>query len=95
MATDVLRQPGVVGGPRVSCKAQQPTENINQSLKASLSQVVLMTPGEVPIASAINSRGYTFLDNTTMTGMYAQAIGAATVVIERASFGPLCLICAK
>lgn len=48
------------------------------------SPVVLMTPGETPIWGSITpSRGYSFLDNTTMTGLYAQAIGAATVVIER------------
>jgi hypothetical protein len=43
-----------------------------------------MTPGEVPIGRSISSGlGYTYLDNTTMPGMYAQALGAATVVIER------------
>jgi hypothetical protein len=44
-----------------------------------------MTPGENPITAAINSgRGYTYLDNTTMSGAYAQALGAAAVVVERA-----------
>lgn len=52
------------------------------------SPVVLMTPGETPIWGSITpSRGYSFLDNTTMTGLYAQAIGAATVVIEHRYFG--------
>ena len=53
-------------------------------LKPSIFQVVFMTPGEVPIGNAINTaRGYSFLTNTTMTGAYAQALGAAVVVIER------------
>ncbi len=48
------------------------------------SPVVIMTPGEVSILTAINSaRGYTYLDNTTLTGAYAQALGAAVVVLER------------
>lgn len=43
-----------------------------------------MTPGEEPIIRSVSSSlGYTFLQNTTMPGMYAQAIGAATVVLER------------
>ena len=44
-----------------------------------------MTPGGSSLYGAIsaNGRGYSFLDNTTMTGLYAQAIGAATVVVER------------
>ncbi|KAL2264240.1 hypothetical protein VTK26DRAFT_9016 [Humicola hyalothermophila] len=50
--------------------------------------VVLMTPGEVPIGAAINSGGgYSFLSNTTTTGAYAQALGAAVVVIEHRYFG--------
>lgn len=45
-----------------------------------------MTPGEVPIWRSVSSSlGYNYLENTTMSGMYAQAIGAATVVIERSS----------
>ncbi len=28
-------------------------------------------------------QGYTFLDNSTITGMYAQALGAAIVIVER------------
>ncbi|KAK3329999.1 serine carboxypeptidase S28-domain-containing protein [Apodospora peruviana] len=52
------------------------------------SPVVLMTPGEVPMSGAVSSgQGYTFLDNTTMVGMHAQAIGAATVVLEHRYFG--------
>jgi len=43
-----------------------------------------MTPGEESIVTAINSgRGFTYLDNTTMSGAYAQALGAAVVVLER------------
>lgn len=52
------------------------------------SPVVIMTPGEEPITTAINSgRGYTYLDNTTMSGAYAQALGAAVVVLEHRYFG--------
>ncbi|SPQ18412.1 1ecd5953-aef9-4d56-9d1e-01720dce280a [Thermothielavioides terrestris] len=52
------------------------------------SPVVLMTPGENPITSAVDSaRGYTYLDNTTMTGALAQALGAAVVVLEHRYFG--------
>ncbi|KAK3309856.1 peptidase S28 [Chaetomium strumarium] len=52
------------------------------------SPVVLMTPGENPITAAINSgRGYTYLDNTTLSGAYAQALGAAAVVVEHRYFG--------
>jgi hypothetical protein len=44
-----------------------------------------MTPGEVPITSAINSGlGYSYLANTTLSGTYAEALGAAAVVVERA-----------
>jgi hypothetical protein len=43
-----------------------------------------MTPGENPIGYSIDSTlGYTYLDNTTLTGAYAQALGAAVVVLER------------
>ena len=46
-----------------------------------------MTPGEESITTAVNSgRGYTYLDNTTLSGAYAQALGAAVVVLERACF---------
>jgi hypothetical protein len=46
-----------------------------------------MTPGEEPILTAVNSgRGFTYLDNTTMSGTYAQALGAAVVVLERTYF---------
>ncbi|KAA8630380.1 hypothetical protein SMACR_01209 [Sordaria macrospora] len=52
------------------------------------SPVVFMTPGEEPIIRSVSSSlGYTFLQNTTMPGMYAQAIGAATVVLEHRYFG--------
>ncbi len=47
-----------------------------------------MTPGEESIVTAINSgRGFTYLDNTTMSGAYAQALGAAVVVLERKYLG--------
>ncbi len=47
-------------------------------------QVVLMTPGEDVIDSYVDPRaGYTFLDNSTLPGLYAQALGAAVVVVER------------
>jgi hypothetical protein len=43
-----------------------------------------MTPGEEPLIGSVSpGRGYTFVDNTTMPGLYAQALGAATVVLER------------
>ncbi|KAK4129134.1 hypothetical protein N657DRAFT_660587 [Parathielavia appendiculata] len=52
------------------------------------SPVVLMTPGETPITTAINSaRGYTYLSNTTLSGAYAEALGAAAVVVEHRYFG--------
>ncbi|GAB1310625.1 Serine-type peptidase-like protein [Madurella fahalii] len=52
------------------------------------SPVVMMTPGETPIWNAVSANlGYSYLANTTMTGMYAQAIGAATVVLEHRYFG--------
>ncbi|KAK3393284.1 peptidase S28 [Podospora didyma] len=52
------------------------------------SPVVLMTPGEVPMVGSVSpGRGYTFVDNTTMVGAYAEAIGAATVVLEHRYFG--------
>ncbi|KAK0734689.1 serine carboxypeptidase S28-domain-containing protein [Lasiosphaeria miniovina] len=52
------------------------------------SPVVIMTPGEVPMVGSVSpGLGYTFVDNTTMVGMYAQAIGAATVVLEHRFFG--------
>ena len=44
----------------------------------SLVQVVLFTPGEVAAA------GYTgYLTNKTITGLYAEAIGGAVVLLER------------
>jgi hypothetical protein len=44
-----------------------------------------MTPGEEEILRSVNAGfGYSFLSNTTMTGTYAQALGAAVVVAERA-----------
>jgi hypothetical protein len=53
-------------------------------------QVVLMTPGEDPIMSAVNlGLGYSYLSNTTMSGKYAEALGAAVVVVERAFAGYL------
>ncbi|KAK3694474.1 peptidase S28 [Podospora appendiculata] len=52
------------------------------------SPVVLMTPGETPITGSVSSGlGYSFLENTTMTGTYAQSLGAATVVVEHRYFG--------
>ncbi|KAK3951670.1 serine carboxypeptidase S28-domain-containing protein [Pseudoneurospora amorphoporcata] len=52
------------------------------------SPVVFMTPGEEPIIRSVSSSlGYTFLQNTTMPGMYAQAIGTVTVVLEHRYFG--------
>ena len=43
-----------------------------------------MTPGEEEILRSVNAGfGYSFLSNTTMTGTYAQALGAAVVVAER------------
>ncbi|KAK4156143.1 peptidase S28 [Chaetomidium leptoderma] len=52
------------------------------------SPVVIMTPGETPITTAINSgRGYSYLSNTTMSGTYAEALGAAVVVLEHRYFG--------
>jgi hypothetical protein len=43
-----------------------------------------MTPGETPIWSAVDAgSGISYLDDTTMPGIYARAIGAAVVVIER------------
>lgn len=43
-----------------------------------------MTPGEMPITSAINSGfGYSYLSNTTLSGTYAETLGAAAVVVER------------
>jgi hypothetical protein len=53
-----------------------------------------MTPGEEEILRSVNAGfGYSFLSNTTMTGTYAQALGAAVVVAERAysSFSSLVL----
>jgi hypothetical protein len=44
-----------------------------------------MTPGEEEILRSVNTGfGYSFLSNTTMSGTYAQALGAAVVVAERA-----------
>ncbi|KAK3362456.1 peptidase S28 [Lasiosphaeria hispida] len=52
------------------------------------SPVVLMTPGEEPILYSVSpSLGYTFIDNTTMPGKIAQALGAATIVLEHRFFG--------
>lgn len=43
-----------------------------------------MTPGEEEILGSVNTGfGYSFLSNTTMSGTYAQALGAAVVVAER------------
>jgi len=52
------------------------------------SPVVFYTPGEEPIGKYISSgMGYNFLGNTTMPGLHAQTIGAATVVLEHRYFG--------
>lgn len=49
----------------------------DQYWKGPGSPVVLMTPGEV---AAEGYQGY--LTNRTLTGLFAQAIGAAVIVIE-------------
>ncbi|KAK4193206.1 putative serine peptidase [Podospora australis] len=90
-------------GPSASCEwFTQPVDHNNAELgtweqlycvnpaqwQGPGSPVVIMTPGESGIYPSISAnRGYTFLDNTTMPGLYAQAIGAATVVIEHRYFG--------
>ncbi|KAK3300607.1 peptidase S28 [Chaetomium fimeti] len=84
-------------GPSASCEwFPQPLDHKNMS-RGTWQQlycvnpqwwVVLMTPGEMPITSAINSGyGYSYLSNTTMSGTYAEILGAAAVVIEHRYFG--------
>ncbi|KAK4144440.1 peptidase S28 [Dichotomopilus funicola] len=52
------------------------------------SPVVIMTPGDEPITTSINSGyGYSYLMNTTLAGTYAQELGAASVVVEHRYFG--------
>lgn len=57
---------------------------------------MLVTPGEEPIWGALDAgRGYSFLSTTTMPGAYAEALGAALVVVERGLFRPHSLIVAE
>ncbi|KAL2124984.1 hypothetical protein VTJ04DRAFT_1349 [Mycothermus thermophilus] len=52
------------------------------------SPVILTTPGENPISSYVYTyNGFSFLSNTTITGAYAEAVGAAVVVVEHRYFG--------
>ncbi|EAQ93053.1 hypothetical protein CHGG_01288 [Chaetomium globosum CBS 148.51] len=61
---------------------------VNPQWWAPGAPVVVMTPGEMPITSAINSGfGYSYLSNTTMSGTYAETLGAAAVVVEHRYFG--------
>lgn len=66
----------VLGRTRLACK--DPERNERWTDIDFARQVVLFTPGEIAAA------GYTgYLTNRTITGLYAQALGGAVVMIER------------
>ncbi|KAK3989981.1 putative serine peptidase [Cladorrhinum sp. PSN332] len=85
---DWFKQPVDHKNPKLGSWQQLYCVNADKSAGPG-SPVVVMTPGESSLYSAISSggRGYSFLENTTMTGLYAQSIGAATVVVEHRYFG--------